>query len=85
MENRPEYHGESELGWKPIELTEAEIELLEWVKKGREAYMSLVGIPAQVMTEPKHNHYYPSITPEMDEIMNRMIEETPDGKWIIKR
>ena len=77
MMERVEYHGESELEWKPTELSEADIELLEWVRKGREAYMSLMGIPAQVMTEPKRNYLYPAITPEMEEIMNRMIE---DGK-----
>lgn len=34
---------------------------------------------------PKRQEPYFLITPEMKEIMNRMIEQTPDGKWKIKR
>ncbi len=84
MMERAEYHGESELKWEPVELTEADIELLELVKKSREAYMSLVAISTQIMTEPKRNHYYPPNTPEMEAIMLRMIEELPDGTYRIK-
>ena len=45
--------------------------LIEWSKRWAESRTKRI--------------WYNPITPEMDEIMNRMIEQTSDGKWIIER
>ena len=87
MMEEPEYHGESELEWQPVPENKG---LLHYLRMNQP---EIVIVPEKVTKEmlegllkdrPERNHYYPPNTTAMEELMNKMIEQTPDGKFIIK-